>query len=174
MPRGSGLSPQAERAVAAGIDRQTRGNESERRRLYQSARIPYPSVAASTRPARTFDAPNRPVSTLTQTNRVVKTKPKVESVKTPEIKRDTTYTYYSRTSNEKPLQEKNLIKTSNKPLTKEEFYGLNKGGTIKNQTTMKKKPAPKKKMSAKEMEAMKKANNTPMMKYGGKMGKKSC
>lgn len=49
-----------------------------------------------------------------------------------------------------------------------------KGGTIKNPTAMKKqKTAPKKKMSAKEMEAMKKAN-TPMMKYGGKMGKKSC
>jgi hypothetical protein len=46
------------------------------------------------------------------------------------------------------------------------------GGTI-NPTTMKNKPAPKKKMSAKEMEAMKKAK-TPMMKYGGKMGKKSC
>jgi len=46
------------------------------------------------------------------------------------------------------------------------------GGTIKKQT-MKNKPAPKKKMSAKEMEAMKKAK-TPMMKYGGKMGKKSC
>lgn len=38
---------------------------------------------------------------------------------------------------------------------------------------MKNKPAPKKKMSAKEMEAMKKAK-APMMKYGGKMGKKSC
>ena len=49
-----------------------------------------------------------------------------------------------------------------------------KGGTIKNQTSMKKqKPAPKKKVSAKEMEAMKKAN-TPMMKYGGKIGKKPC
>jgi hypothetical protein len=35
-----------------------------------------------------------------------------------------------------------------------------------------KKPAAKK-MSAKEMEAMKKAK-TPMMKYGGKMGKKPC
>ena len=46
------------------------------------------------------------------------------------------------------------------------------GGTI-NPTTMKNKPAPKKKMSAKEMEAMKKAK-TPMMKYGGKMGKKPC
>jgi len=49
-----------------------------------------------------------------------------------------------------------------------------KGGTIKNPTAMKKqKTAPKKKMSAKELEAMKKAN-TPMMKYGGKMGKKPC
>lgn len=46
------------------------------------------------------------------------------------------------------------------------------GGTIKKQT-MKNKPAPKKKMSAKEMEAMKKAK-APMMKYGGKMGKKPC
>ncbi len=46
------------------------------------------------------------------------------------------------------------------------------GGTIKKQT-MKNKPAPKKKMSAKEMEAMKKAK-TPIMKYGGKMGKKPC
>ena len=46
------------------------------------------------------------------------------------------------------------------------------GGTIKKQT-MKNKTAPKKKMSAKEMEAMKKAK-TPMMKYGGKMGKKPC
>lgn len=45
------------------------------------------------------------------------------------------------------------------------------GGTIKKQT-MKNKPAPKKKMSAKEMEAMKKAK-TPMMKSGGKM-KKPC
>ena len=48
-----------------------------------------------------------------------------------------------------------------------------KGGSIKKPTTMKNKPAPKKKMSAKEMEAMKKAK-TPMMKYGGKMGKKPC
>lgn len=55
-----------------------------------------------------------------------------------------------------------------------EFVPYKEGGTIKNQTAMKKqKPAPKKKMSAKEMEAMKKAK-TPMMKYGGKMGKKSC
>jgi hypothetical protein len=36
---------------------------------------------------------------------------------------------------------------------------------------MKKKPAPKKKMSAKEMEAMKKAQMSTM-KYGGKMKKK--
>lgn len=45
------------------------------------------------------------------------------------------------------------------------------GGTIKKQT-MKNKPAPKKKMSTKEMEATKKGK-TPMMKYGGKM-KKPC
>jgi hypothetical protein len=38
---------------------------------------------------------------------------------------------------------------------------------------MKKKKPADKKMSAKEMEAMKKAK-TPMMKSGGKMGKKPC
>jgi hypothetical protein len=38
---------------------------------------------------------------------------------------------------------------------------------------MKNKPAPKKKMSAKEMEAIKKSKMSTM-KYGGKMGKKPC
>ena len=47
------------------------------------------------------------------------------------------------------------------------------GGTIKPTTMKKQKTAPKSKMSAKEMEAMKKGK-APMMKYGGKMGKKPC
>lgn len=62
-----------------------------------------------------------------------------------------------------------LLKTAAENAAKTEYKS---GGAIKKQT-MKNKPAPKKKMSAKEMEAMKKAK-TPMMKYGGKMNKKSC
>lgn len=173
--------PEVERIVAAGIDRQTRGNESERRRLYQSAGIPYQSVAASTRPARTFDTSTRPTSTLTQTNRVVKTKPKVTPKAEPkkeEPKSKTWDYYYGSTPS-----SRNLMKSSTTKLTDQEESNLReewrnktgfykKGGTIKKQT-MKNKPAPKKKMSAKEMEAMKKAK-TPMMKHGGKMGKKPC
>ena len=118
-PRPPRLRPGVEREVAASINRSAK-SESERRRMYEIAGIPYQSVSASTRPARTFDIPAK----KTESKKAIKKNPQEETI----LKPDTTYKYYKRSSGEKAFQEKNLKATSSTQLTSTKVF--NKGGKM--------------------------------------------
>lgn len=119
-PKPARLKPAVEREVAASIDRSAR-SESERRRMYETAGIPYQSVSASTRPARTFGVPGNQKPEIKKEPKVVKKRPKEQTISKPDTiqsKPDTAYKYYKRSSGEAPFQEKNLKATSRTPLSK--------------------------------------------------------